>query len=87
MRIKVKHIVSHYKCPPDKAAAAIEMVLKQAEVLSGDWTSKRGSGRLLERCATTLYRAYFNAPIYTENCLALGHASPRELTPRGVPHD
>ena len=39
MRIKVKHILSHYKYPPDKAAAAIEMVLKQAEVLSDDWAS------------------------------------------------
>jgi type I restriction enzyme R subunit len=37
MRIKVKHILSHYKYPPDKAAAAIDMVLKQAEVLSDDW--------------------------------------------------
>jgi type I restriction enzyme R subunit len=39
MRIKVKHILSHYKYPPDKAAAAIEMVLKQAEVLSDDWST------------------------------------------------
>ena len=37
MRVKVKHILSHYRYPPDKAAAAIEMVLKQAEVLSEDW--------------------------------------------------
>ena len=39
MRIKVKHILSHYRYPPDKAAAAIEMVLKQAEVLSDEWGS------------------------------------------------
>lgn len=39
MRIKVRHILSHYKYPPDKAAAAIEMVLKQAEVLSDEWST------------------------------------------------
>ncbi len=39
MRIKVRHILSHYKYPPDKAAAAIDMVLKQAEVLSDEWST------------------------------------------------
>lgn len=37
MRIKVKHILTRYKYPQDKAAAAVEMVLKQAEVLSDEW--------------------------------------------------
>ena len=33
MRVKVRHILTRYKYPQDKAAAAVEMVLKQAEVL------------------------------------------------------
>jgi type I restriction enzyme R subunit len=39
MRVRVKHILSHHKYPADKAAAAIDMVLKQAEVLSDDWVA------------------------------------------------
>jgi type I restriction enzyme R subunit len=38
MRMKVKIILSHYKYPPDNAAAAVDMVLKQAVVLSEDWS-------------------------------------------------
>ncbi len=39
MRVRVTHILANYKYPPDEAPAAIELVLKQAEVLSEDWAS------------------------------------------------
>lgn len=38
LRILVHHTLLRYKFPPDKAIAAIELVLKQAEVLSNAWT-------------------------------------------------
>ena len=38
LRILVRRTLQRYKYPPDKAPEAIEMVLKQAEVLSGSWS-------------------------------------------------
>ncbi|WP_027865890.1 type I restriction endonuclease subunit R [Massilia alkalitolerans] len=37
MMVKVRHILANHKYPPDKAQAAVELVMKQAEVLSDDW--------------------------------------------------
>lgn len=39
MMVKVRHILANHKYPPDKAPAAIDLVMKQAEVLSDDWTA------------------------------------------------
>jgi type I restriction enzyme R subunit len=39
MRVKVKHILTNYKYPPDMEAAAVDMVMKQAEVLSDEWAT------------------------------------------------
>jgi type I restriction enzyme, R subunit len=39
MRVKVRHILTNYKYPPDMEAAAIDMVMKQAEVLSDEWAT------------------------------------------------
>ncbi|MBO1520437.1 type I restriction endonuclease subunit R [Oceanisphaera pacifica] len=38
LRILVRRTLQRYKYPPDKAIAAIELILKQAEVLSNAWT-------------------------------------------------
>ncbi len=38
LRILVRRTLQKYKYPPDQAADAIELVLKQAEVLSNGWT-------------------------------------------------
>jgi hypothetical protein len=38
LRILVRRTLQRYKYPPDKANDAIELVLKQAEVLSNAWT-------------------------------------------------
>lgn len=38
LRILVRRTLQRYKYPPDKAAAAIELVMQQAEVLSNGWT-------------------------------------------------
>lgn len=38
LKILVRRTLQRYKYPPDKAAAAVELVLKQAEVLSNSWT-------------------------------------------------
>jgi type I restriction enzyme R subunit len=38
LRILVRHTLQRYKYPPDMAADAVELVLKQAEVLSNTWT-------------------------------------------------
>lgn len=38
LRILVRRILQKYKYPPDKAPEAIELILKQAEVLSNAWT-------------------------------------------------
>lgn len=38
LRILVRRTLQRWKYPPDKAAEAIELVLKQAERLSNDWT-------------------------------------------------
>jgi type I restriction enzyme R subunit len=38
LRILVRRTLQKYKYPPDMAASAIELVLKQAEVLSNSWT-------------------------------------------------
>lgn len=38
LRILVRRTLQRYKYPPDMAEDAIELVLKQAEVLSNAWT-------------------------------------------------
>jgi type I restriction enzyme R subunit len=38
LRILVKRILKRYKYPPDKQEAAVRMVMKQAEVLSEEWS-------------------------------------------------
>lgn len=38
LRILVRRTLQKYKYPPDKAAEAIELILKQAETLSNSWT-------------------------------------------------
>lgn len=38
LRILVRRTLQKYKYPPDQAAEAVELVLKQAEVLSGGWS-------------------------------------------------
>ncbi len=38
LRILVRRTLQRYKYPPDKAADAVELVLKQAEVLSNSWS-------------------------------------------------
>ena len=38
MRNMIRIILRRYKYPPDKAAEALEMVMKQAEVLSDEWS-------------------------------------------------
>jgi len=39
LRILVRRTLQRYKYPPDKAADAVELVLKQAEALSNAWTN------------------------------------------------
>jgi len=39
LKILVRRTLQRYKYPPDKAAEAIELVMKQAESLSNSWTS------------------------------------------------
>ena len=39
LRILVRRTLQRYKYPPDKAADAIELILKQAEALSNAWTN------------------------------------------------
>lgn len=39
LRILVRRTLQRYKYPPDKAADAVELVLKQAELLSQGWSS------------------------------------------------
>ena len=38
LKILVRRTLQRYKYPPDQAADAVELVLKQAEVLSNNWT-------------------------------------------------
>ncbi|MBE0472023.1 MAG: type I restriction endonuclease subunit R, partial [Methyloprofundus sp.] len=38
LKILVRRTLQRYKYPPDKAAEAVELVLKQAETLSNSWT-------------------------------------------------
>ena len=38
LRILVRRTLQRYKYPPDQAPEAVELVLKQAEVLSNGWT-------------------------------------------------
>lgn len=38
LRILVRRTLQIYKYPPDKAAEAVELILRQAEVLSNSWT-------------------------------------------------
>ncbi|WP_323753268.1 type I restriction endonuclease subunit R [Marinobacter sp.] len=38
LRILVRRTLQRYKYPPDKAPAAIELIMEQAEVLSNGWT-------------------------------------------------
>jgi len=40
LRILVRRTLQKYKYPPDQAAGAIELVLKQAEALSNQWSSQ-----------------------------------------------
>ncbi|MEC8067257.1 MAG: type I restriction endonuclease subunit R [Pseudomonadota bacterium] len=40
LRILVRRTLQRYKYPPDMAVEAVELVLKQAEVLSNSWTKK-----------------------------------------------
>ena len=40
LRILVRKTLQRYKYPPDKAPEAIELVLKQAEVLSNGWSRR-----------------------------------------------
>lgn len=39
MRVMVRSLLRRYKYPPDKQRAATELVLKQAETLSEEWTA------------------------------------------------
>lgn len=39
LRILVRRTLQKYKYPPDKSDEAIELILKQAEVLSNSWTT------------------------------------------------
>jgi type I site-specific restriction-modification system R (restriction) subunit len=39
LRLLVKKILKRYGYPPDKQAAAMETVLKQAELLASDWAA------------------------------------------------
>jgi len=39
MTVKVRHILANHRYPPDKASAAVDLVMKQAEVLSDDWAA------------------------------------------------
>ncbi|MBH2773550.1 type I restriction endonuclease subunit R [Serratia marcescens] len=39
LRILVRQTLRKYKYPPDKTAGAVELILKQAEVVSNSWTS------------------------------------------------
>ena len=38
LRILVRRTLQRYKYPPDKAAEAVELVMRQAEVLSNEWS-------------------------------------------------
>ena len=38
LRILVRRTLQRYKYPPDKAPAAIELIMEQAEALSNHWT-------------------------------------------------
>ena len=37
LRLMVKRILRKYKYPPDYEAAAVELVLEQAQALGADW--------------------------------------------------
>lgn len=39
IRILIRRTLQRYKYPPDKAADAVELILKQAEALSNAWTN------------------------------------------------
>ncbi|TRX03023.1 type I restriction endonuclease subunit R [Candidatus Methylobacter oryzae] len=39
LKILVRRTLQRYKYPPDKAAEAVELIMKQAETLSDSWTS------------------------------------------------
>ncbi|MES9913136.1 MAG: type I restriction enzyme endonuclease domain-containing protein [Candidatus Sedimenticola sp. 4PFRAG1] len=38
LKILVRRTLQRYKYPPDKAAEAVELVLRQAEILSNSWS-------------------------------------------------
>jgi len=38
LRILVRHTLQRWKYPPDQQADAVELVLKQAETLSNEWS-------------------------------------------------
>jgi type I restriction enzyme R subunit len=37
MRVMVRRLLRKYKYPPDQQEAAVELVIEQAEVLTGEW--------------------------------------------------
>lgn len=39
LRVMVRTLLKRYKYPPDKQEEAIEMVLRQAEMLSAEWVA------------------------------------------------
>ncbi|MDT8311075.1 MAG: DUF3387 domain-containing protein, partial [Methylophaga sp.] len=39
LRILIRRILQKYKYPPDKAPAAIDLVMEQAEALSNSWVA------------------------------------------------
>jgi len=41
MKVMVKRLLRKYKYPPDQQAAAVELVIQQAEVLSAEWAEGR----------------------------------------------
>lgn len=39
LRILLRRTLQRYKCPPDKSPEVIELILRQAELLSNQWSS------------------------------------------------
>jgi type I restriction enzyme R subunit len=37
MRVMVRRLLRKYKYPPDQQEAAVELVIEQAEALTGEW--------------------------------------------------
>ncbi len=49
LKILVRRTLQRWKYPPDKAAEAIELVMKQAEQLSNAWTTRCKKSIVQER--------------------------------------